>query len=597
LESILNVLLMAKGIGLAVLAFGLMVIAHEFGHFIAAKWMGVRVERFSVGFGWKLLSRTWGETEYMVCAIPLGGYVKLAGGDEGEEATGKPDEFVSKTPGQRAVVLVAGPLFSIVFGIPLAVCMLLVGREVPEARVSHVVVESAAWNAGVKTGDKVLRVEGEDVAAFDDLRKAVLESTPELEVPVAVRRDGNDLTLVATREKQHGLGVQCESVTMELEKVSPGSPAEEAGLKVGDVVVSANGVPLRTWQHFRRVILASPGKPMGLVIRRDGAEQTIQATPKVIEKGDPGFTIRLPNEIGYVRAGFAAEGKLKPGDRIVAVDGRPVDRWWRIEEAVAPGAKTATFGVQRGSEKLDVVVALESGIWLADTAGIAPVPIYAVDAVHGETEPPLKPGDLILGAAGDDVSKAIRSDLLYRPLADVLDMFGHAGTLRVQRDGGEPFDVAVTPATTAAGQLGVQPVRRMVMHKEPFLRALVQAPKETLDAGLLVYVVLKKLISGDANRKDIAGPIGIFQILYVSARRGWGYFFWLVHLLTVNIGLLNLLPIPPLDGGRLVMVGYEKLRGRRMSQKIQEVILIAGVAVVVMIFVFATFNDVRRMFF
>ena len=135
------------------------------------------------------------------------------------------------------------------------------------------------------------------------------------------------------------------------------------------------------------------------------------------------------------------------------------------------------------------------------------------------------------------------------------------------------------------------------MHKEPFLRALAQAPKETLDAGLLVYVVLKKLISGDANRKDIAGPIGIFQILYVSARRGWGYFFWLIHLLTVNIGLLNLLPIPPLDGGRLVMVGYEKLRGRRMSQKIQEAILIAGVAVVVMIFVFATFNDVRRMFF
>jgi regulator of sigma E protease len=114
---------------------------------------------------------------------------------------------------------------------------------------------------------------------------------------------------------------------------------------------------------------------------------------------------------------------------------------------------------------------------------------------------------------------------------------------------------------------------------------------------MLVYVVLKKLCTQDVNAKSIAGPLGIFQIMYVSAFQGWGRFLWLVQLLTVNIGLLNLLPIPPLDGGRLVMVGYEKLRGRRMSQKLQEVILIAGVAVVLMIFVFATFNDVRRMFF
>ncbi len=596
-ESIVGVLLTAKGIVLAAVGFGLMVVAHEFGHFLAAKLVGVRVERFSVGFGWKLWSRTWGETEYVLAALPVGGYVKMAGGDEGEEATGAPDEFISKTPGQRAVVLVAGPVFSILFGIPLAIAMFLVGREVPQAKVSHVVVESAAWKAGLKQGDTIVRVEGREVGNFDELREAVFKSSAEIAIPVVVEREGKTLDLTATLALQHGLGVQCQALTLELKEVTPESPAEQAGLQPGDVMVSANGTRLRSWQQFRSKILASPGQTMRLVVRRDGVDRMIEATPRVIKRGDPGFTIHLPNEVGYVREGFPAEGKLRVGDRIVAVNGRRVYRWWPIEEAVPLEAATVTFTVARDGGRREVEVNLEAGTWLADRAGIAPVAAFIVDTVHGEAEPPLRPGDRILEAGRGDVATAIRTDLLYRPLLDVLDWMSRAKTLRVQRGSEEPFEVALTPGTRRAGRLGVGPVSMVVFHQEGLGGAIAHAPKKTLDAGLLVYVVLRKLMTGGAKGSDIAGPLGIFQIMYASARRGWGYFFWLVHLLTVNIGLLNLLPIPPLDGGRLLMVGYEKVRGRRMSQKVQEAILIAGVVLVVMIFAFATFNDVRRIFF
>jgi regulator of sigma E protease len=586
----------AKGIVLAALAFGLMVIAHEFGHFLAAKLTGVRVEKFSVGFGWKLFGRQWGETEYMVCAVPLGGYVKMAGGDEGQEATGAPDEFVSKSPGQRAAVLFAGPLFSVLFGLPMAVIMLLAGREVPQAKVSHVVVESAAWQAGIKQGDKIIRVDGQDTESFDKLRQAVLESDPGVEIPVAVERDGREVVLTATREKQAGLGVQCNAVQMELKQVTPGSPAAEAGLKKGDVVLSAAGSPLREWQQFRARILESPDQPLTLRIRRDGEEKAVTARPKIIEKSDPGFTFRLPNEVGYVRAGFPAEGKLKVGDRITAVNGADATSWMAIENAVPLDADTATLTVARDGETKEVEVNLEAGIWLADRAGIAPPPVYVVEKVHGTAEPALKPGDRILEAGGAKLADAIRTELLYMPDVDVLNWLANRGTLQVQRGGDEPFEVTLKPETLAAGQLGIRPEPYTVTHQESLAGALAQAPQETLGAGLLVFTVLHKLITADADPKSTAGPLGIFQILYVSARRGWGYFFWLVHLLTVNIGVLNLLPIPPLDGGRLVMVGYEKVRGRRMSQRVQEAILIGGVAIILMIFAYATLNDVRRMF-
>ena len=156
-----------RGIVLTVLAFGLMVFVHELGHFLAAKLIGVRVDRFSFGMGPKLAGRRWGATEYMVSAVPIGGYAKLAGGDEGEEATGAPDEYVSKPPGQRAMLLLAGPFFSVLFGVPLAMGMFLIGRQTELARVSHVMVGSPAWDAGVKYGDFIKSLDSQATKTFD----------------------------------------------------------------------------------------------------------------------------------------------------------------------------------------------------------------------------------------------------------------------------------------------------------------------------------------------------------------------------------------------------------------------------------------------
>ena len=624
-ESLVGVLLTAKGIALAVVGFGMMVVAHEFGHFLACKLVGARVERFSVGFGWKLFSRTWGETEYMICAVPLGGYVKPAGGDEGQEATGAPDELISKTPGQRAVVFLAGPVFSILFGIPLAIVMFLIGREVHVPQISSVMVDSGAWHAGVKRNDRITSIAGQDLETGNDLRAAVIASPYDEKFPLEVDRDGRILTLTAVRKKQEFLGVSYPISLPTLKIVKEGKAGEEAGLKVGDEVVSVNGRKLRAWRDFRVAELSHPEKPLAIVVRRgvggqsvDGGgstqgqrappretvQLTIEAAPEGVEVNDPGFTVHVPNEVGYVREGFPAEGKLEPGDRILEANGKLVERWWEIEDAAWEDRSRLTLVVQRDGKRLSqpVTLELEKGTWLADTAGIAPTSTFVVASVAADAamEPRLEVGDRIVKGKGVDVGDAIRKmGCLYWPEAEILTWLADLGTLKVQRGDGEPLEVRLGSdlKKMKIGRLYVAPTPMMTFRQESLAGSLAPAVRETLQSGLFVYVVLRRLVEGDQKGSNVAGPLGIFQIIYVTARRGWASFFWLIHMLTVNIGLLNLLPLPPLDGGRLLMLGYEKARGRRMSQRLQEVVLIAGIAVILAVFLFATFNDVRRIFF
>ena len=592
-----------------------------------AVWVavGVRVAVFTRGLGKKLFKRKWGQTEYALSAVPLGGYVKMAGGDEGEEATGAPDEFVSKKPWQRALVLAAGPVFSVLFGIPLAVAMFLIGREVPQAKVSHVSVGSAAWHAGVKVGDEIKGLDGREVETMDDLIQAVIGSPAEEELSLVVERGGERVELAATREKREMLGVGCQFVVPTIKEVVPDSPADEAGLEAGDVILSVEGKPIRTWQDFRRIIHAHCDLPVRIEIERDGVRQTIEAVPEGKEVADPGFTIRLPAEIGEVRKSSPADGKLKVGDRIVAVNGRKLDAqagWGEIEQLAADADKLV-LTVERGNGPIGITefparlaasvagelsgdrkakpfaveLAKESGIGLADSVGIVPRAAYIVTTIEdSDLAPGLQAGDEIVKAKGERVAEIVRLGLLYLPSEDVLSRLAKAGTLEVWRPSeGQLVEITLEPGTRELGQLGVWPTPATVFRQESLGGSFGPAVRETAKAGMLVFTVIRKLVGADVKGSSIAGPVGIFHLILIKAREGWAQLFWLVHLLTVNIGLLNLLPIPPLDGGRLVMVGYEKVRGKRMGRKAQDFLILAGIALLLLIFVYATFNDLRRL--
>lgn len=634
---------------LTVVAFGFMIFVHELGHFLAAKLIGVRVDCFSFGFGWKLVSRKWRGTEYCISAVPLGGYVKLAGGDEGEEATGAPDEFVSKPPGQRFLVFVAGPLFSVLFGIPLAMAMLVVGRYTPEAKVSTVIIGSPAWDAGVHYADRVKALGSRPVATFEDLRQAIHETPFDESLDLLVERGGKTLTLRATRPKGSLLGVDCRFAYPIIHQVEEGTPAAASDIRKGDTVLAVNNRPVRGWFDFRRYILANPGRPVELTLGRNGQRLTLRVTPRPVDAPDPGFTVRIPPEIGYVRKGFPAEGRLRVGDIIRSVNATPVACWWEVEDAVSNGPPVATFVVDRPAEAaafvphsndpqeiiralqaawgtshtetLTVELARGEGALVVDTLGIAPKPCYEIATIHRQTEPPVQPGDRIVKVGRTWLSPAIVEQELYSPLDDVLSRIGNVRNdvaITVKRRAAPvaarpqltltgfawaigPAEthlaVKAAPGTRQVGQLGVSPTPADVLYKESLLGSIGPAIERTISMCGFVFTIIAKLFQRDVSIGELMGPLGIVQVTYQSATRGWSDLFWLIHLITVNIGVFNILPIPPLDGGRMAMLAYEKLRGRRPSRKVQEAIILAGFSLVVLLFLIATWNDFARLLY
>jgi regulator of sigma E protease len=233
---------------------------------------------------------------------------------------------------------------------------------------------------------------------------------------------------------------------------------------------------------------------------------------------------------------------------------------------------------------------------VADTLGIAPRPTYLIASVQWQTEPPVQVGDEITYIGRQEVAETINSGAVYTPPDDVLNYIAHEKKVTVRRDGTQ-FKVQVTPEQRARGQLGIEPTAVAGIHQETFLGSLRPAVEQTLSIGTFAFVVIWKLITGDVSLSDLMGPVGIVQQTYLSVERGYSHLFWLIHLITVNIGVFNLIPIPPLDGGRIAMLVYEKLRGRQPSRRFQEAIMLAGLALVLLIFVVATFNDVRRLIF
>ena len=578
---------------LAVLGFGFMIFVHELGHFLAAKLVGVRVERFSFGMGPRLFGRKWGQTDYMVSAVPIGGYVKMAGGDEGEESKGAPDEFVSKSPGRRALIIFAGPLFSVLFGFPLMMGVYLIGRDMLMPQVSHVLIDSPAWEAGVKHGDCIERFGDEAIETFAQLRIAVLSSPSGESLPLVVRRGGHTLTLDVTLPKQEELGVVCAFETTEVSLITPNSPAAEAGIEKGDVLKTLNGEPIRGWTHFRRRVLSRPGETVTLGIERGGSPLTVEVTPRPVPRKTPGFTVRLPREIGGVRKGFPADGTLKVGDRIVKVNDRAVEDWWAIEDAVAEGPAAVSLTVERGEETLTVELARAWGHCAADTLGLTPRLTYIVADVQTTTEPQIQPGDELV-TVGEDVARAFRERaLLYQPPRDILPDIAGVKSLTVRR-GDETLEIAIQPSEIEVGQLGVKATCRSTLFKTGLIGSLRPAFVETVAAAKLVYVVLRKLIGRDVPSGAVAGPLGILQITYIQATQGFSELLHLIGMITVNIGVLNLLPLPPLDGGRLVFLAYEKLRGKAPNRRVQEIILLTGVALLVVVLLWATKNDIVR---
>ena len=309
-----------------ILILGSAVVIHEFGHFMVAKLFKIRVETFSFGFGPRLFGKKWGDTDYRVSAIPLGGYVKLGGDEsnaplEGEGASDIPREerFDLRPRWQRILVALAGPVMNILTAltIPLAGALMYGVPAVPAPVVSSLATGGAAETAGLRRGDKIVSFNGIQNPKWDTIRGDALLS-PGQPLPVMVERDGQQVPLTITpvprTEDGETAGVldflpDYGDVPVVLREVTPDSPASEVGLQAGDRILAIGGQPVHSAEQVTQFVSEHKGQPITLTIRRDGRQLDVTATARKLSDGKERLGIAPTEDIPLLRAGLAGSAR------------------------------------------------------------------------------------------------------------------------------------------------------------------------------------------------------------------------------------------------------------------------------------------------
>jgi len=423
-----------------VFVLGVLVFVHELGHFLAAKRVGIKVLKFQLGFNPTIVSFKYGDTEYGIGALPLGGYVKMAGEASEDGPTGDPSEFLSKSRWQRFQVLVMGPVMNLLLAFFLAAVVLYQGAEVESYNDQPVVVgvvkpDSPAARADIRTGDRIVTVAGHNVDTWEEFF-VTIGTRANRAVDVGLLRQGLDVTKSVTpvaddkgRFEIGDIGV-LPNVHPHLVAISDGEPGAKAGLKPGDVILAANGQPITFDAEFRQEIRKNANSPLTLTVLRGGEKTDIVVTP------------RLNGKVGYL--------------------------------------------------------------------GVTPQDDFKV----------IKPS--ILGA----------------------------------------FKLSAQKNVAMAGMIGQ---------------------------------TVWGLITRQLSPKQLMGPIAIAQVSGESAQLGWLALASLMVSLSLNLGLLNLMPIPMLDGGHIFIMALEGIARRDFSVRVKEKMLLAGFVVLMMLMVTVIYNDLARL--
>jgi regulator of sigma E protease len=270
---------------------GFMILIHEFGHYITAKWFGVRVEVFSIGFGRRLAGFRRGDTDYRISAIPLGGYVKMSGENPMEARSGDPGEFLSHPRWQRFVIAIAGPAMNVLLAIVLLTAVFMVHYEHPvyldqQAKIGWVLDDTPAAKLGIEPGDRIARIEGIQNPTWEQVLPKIALS-PNQPVDVTIQRGDQFLerTIVPTPMgvDQYGVAGWVEDQPNTITDLEPDMPAAKAGLKVGDDLVAVNGVPVKSMGAVIRMLQQNGDKPVSITVVRNRQQLSFTMQPKLTE--------------------------------------------------------------------------------------------------------------------------------------------------------------------------------------------------------------------------------------------------------------------------------------------------------------------------
>ncbi len=550
------------------LLVGVLVLIHELGHFAAAKLLDVKVLRFSIGYGRPLVRVRLRETEYQIGAFPIGGYVRILGIESTDERAAaalplgppSPDagrSFASRPLWQRLVIVFAGPAANLVLPVIIYFVFFAGHTVLPAAVIGDVLEGGAAARAGLEPGDRVLEIGGRTVHYWEEIEDAV-RSSPGKELHLRVSRSGKVFERYLTpieetiRSRDGGISVQGRvGVTHApfvplVGVIDAQSPAARAGLRTGDLIISVDGHPVRNWTDVQR--------NLGRVARR---------TSLVYFRGTevPGVP-----QIQLLAAGFA---DLVP--EILVDQKLKRQSYTGLEHAemfvahVDPGSPADTAGLEPG----DLIVALDDQPvphWLDLDQRLQAEPNKTFKltwrrAAGGKTETHSAEVTQVWRKQLDDYNHTV-SRLVFGARNDV-DR-GRGATVEI--DG--RFGYALSKAFERTGET-----------------------ISTMAGGFM------QLLAGDTPGEALGGPLMMYRVASVSGNQGWDSFLLMLALISVNLGLINLLPIPVLDGGHLLVFAIEGARRRPLSARARERVQLAGLILVGLITIIALRNDVMRFFF
>jgi regulator of sigma E protease len=605
---------------LVIFGLGLIIFLHELGHFLMAKKNKVKVEIFSLGFALNipalvLWRKKWGETEYRICAVPFGGYVKMAGETLMDEQKGEPWELTSKTPWQRFQIFVAGALMNLIIAFPIGIAAYAVGKYEHTNEVGR--PGTAETRAGLLPGDVVIEVDGRKIENMDKFRIEMVRRSNGVKVPVKVLRNGEPkiLEVETMRSPYHFTA----PLALALPEVKPGSPLEQQGVQKGDELVAVEGTPILFDAQADEILRNSPGKKVKVSLRRRDPSfndpppttVTLDLLPKTWWVVPVDERLMEPI-VGRVLPGNPAFEFLEPMDRIVQVGDKPVKSWADLKSAVEPSVnKKLAFTVERAGERKTVEFAPSFGPTGKGAIGIEPRYTDVIADVDPESyfgKAGLKAGDIVYssvqGTTGErtlansgilQVRKADEAPLSFQVLrGKEREKF----TITLKPERRDEADLA--KAGFFVDDRGIlrtapsQPFRRRA-----FGEAVSAGVYEPYDVAIMTFEILKKLAKLEESAKGLSGPLGIIHASYSFAQLSFGNFLWLLCLITVNLGIFNLLPIPILDGGHNVLLLIEVIRKKfgkpPPSPNFVAAFQWTGLIFVLALFVFVTFNDIGRM--
>jgi regulator of sigma E protease len=635
------------------LVLGVLVFVHEMGHFLAAKACGIYVDRFSLGMPPRLFGFRYGETDYCIGLLPIGGYVKMAGQEDQPLSDEERDKTYGHVPParwynnkpvwQRAIVLVAGPAMNLVLAIVIYASMAGFGREVSqtemETRIGDVEVGSPASAAplypaqagaapdftaapaatGWHTSDRIVSIDGKPMNMFEDIMVAAIlgsanQSVVEIERPLpggGTSRYFSPITaqIFGEEKESRRFGIAPYIVAL-VRNVFPESPALKGGVRPGDVILTANGQPVDQPTFTMMVRKLAPGAPLALTIERDS--KVILLNVETRREGsfkdlmfNPGLNAAFALPDGEPLEVFETDRRvleslgLRTGDRVLTAEGSTQIGATLRRMAADDPAQFVQVTVERPGGILSASTTwnlkLTAGEVLRAVTGIDPnaMPQIAMITPELAEKTGLQRKDRIVEIAGAPATVAGMRKLEQTRIGETVPVVVERPAILLgvyQKKKILRTELTIDPIQ----QIGVAFGMKTVVRRETPANILPYAFKETLRQATRIGAVLHRLFTGGLSPKQLGGPVMIGDIVTTAYQIGFSYLLDITAMISVNLAIFNLLPMPVLDGGQLMFLGIEAIRRRPVSTRVMELVQQVGFVFIIGLLLFVTFNDVSR---